>query len=130
MATLNSERDVVEALSRLVPASIDGVVHELVVADGGSGDATLAVLDEAGARMVDGGLEGACRAAKGPWLLVVTPQSRLPFEWVGPVRRRLEDGAREAFSLTRGGLFGRPEALLIRKDDYLAGKRRGRRLKV
>jgi glycosyltransferase involved in cell wall biosynthesis len=130
MATLNNERDLIEVLSPMVPASMEGLVHELVVSDQGSTDATLTVLDEAGARLTSGGLEGAAKAAKGPWLLVVTAATRLPFEWVGPARRHLESGRGAARRLTRRGLFARSEALLISKDDWLAGRRSGKRLTV
>jgi glycosyltransferase involved in cell wall biosynthesis len=130
MATRDAERDLVEALSPLIPAVVDGLVHELVVSDQGSTDATLAILDEAGARMVEGGLDAAAAAAKGPWLLVITPAARLPYEWIGPVRRALEGGDGKSRRLSRPGLFARAEALLIRKADYLGGGRTGRRLTV
>jgi hypothetical protein len=104
-------------------------VRELVVADGGSSDATLHILDEAGAVLVDGGVEAACRAAKGPWLLIMQPSSRLAYEWVGPVRRRLENAEAGPAHLVRG-LFARPEARLISKADYLAGRRGGTRLRI
>ncbi|MDB5453510.1 MAG: hypothetical protein JWO33_2088 [Caulobacteraceae bacterium] len=130
MATRDAERDLVEALSPLIPAVVDGLVHELVVSDAGSTDATLAILDEAGARMVEGGLDAAAAAAKGPWLLIVTPAARLPYDWIGPVKRMLEGGQGRARRLARAGLFARTEALLIPKADYLAGGRTGRRLKV
>jgi glycosyltransferase involved in cell wall biosynthesis len=129
MATLNNERDLVEALSPLIPASVDGLVRELVVADGGSTDATLHILDEAGAVVVEGSVEAACRAAKGPWLLIMRPTSRLTFEWAGPVRRRLENPQTGACDLARG-LFAKPEATLISKADYLAGRRRAKRLRI
>ena len=129
MTSLNNERDLVEALSPLIPASVDGLVRELVVADGGSTDATLHILDEAGAVLVEGGLDAACRAAKGPWLLIMRPTSRLAHEWTGPVRRRLEGAEAGAVDLVRG-LFARPEATLISKADYLGGRRRSKRLRI
>jgi glycosyltransferase involved in cell wall biosynthesis len=129
MATLNSERDLVEALSPLIPASVEGLVRELVVADGGSTDATLEILDEAGAVVIEGGLDAACRAAKGPWLLILRPQSRLTYEWVGTVRRRLEKAEAGAHDLVRGR-FARPEATLISQAAYVAGRRRAKRLRI
>jgi hypothetical protein len=129
MATLNCERDLAEALSPLVPASIDGLVHELVVSDAGSTDRTLEVLDEAGAVMVAGGLDAAAGRARGPWLLVMSPAARLGYDWIAPVRRRLQAGG-GPWRLTRQGLFARDEALLVSKTDYLAGRRRGAKLKI
>ena len=64
MATRDCERDLVEALSPLVAAAVEGLIHELVVSDSGSTDATLAILDEAGAVMAQGGLEGAVAAVE------------------------------------------------------------------
>ena len=129
MATLNSERDLVEALSPLIPASVDGLVRELVVADGGSTDRTLEILDEAGAVVVEGGLDAACRAAKGPWLLILRPQSRLPYEWLAIVRRRLGKAEAGANDLVRSR-FARPEATLISKADYIGKRRRAKRLRI
>lgn len=129
MATLNSERDLIGALSPLVPGSVEGLIHELVVFDGRSSDGTLAILEEAGAKMVEGGLEAAAAKAKGPWLLVIQPQSRLTYEWIEPVRRHFDsDGGPRR--LVRRGLFARPQALLVRKADYLAGKRTGPKLRI
>jgi glycosyltransferase involved in cell wall biosynthesis len=104
-------------------------VRELVVADGGSSDATLEILEEAGAHLVEGGLDAACAAAKGPWLLIMPPTGRLPYEWVGPVRRVLESGVQRPVKLVRG-LFARSEALLIPKAAWAAGKKSGARLRV
>ena len=130
MATLNSERDLVEALSPLIPASVDGLVRELVVSDSGSSDGTLAILDVAGAVLAEGGLNGAAQAARGPWLLVIASTSRLTYEWPVPARRHLDVGKDRAVRLVRHGLFAKAEALLIRKADYLAGGRGRRRLKI
>jgi glycosyltransferase involved in cell wall biosynthesis len=129
MVTLNDERDLVEALSPLIPASVDGLVRELVVADRGSTDATLHILDEAGAVVVEGGLDAACQAARGPWLLIMRPKSRLTHEWSGPVRRRLESAQAGAHVLVRS-LFGKPEATLVSKAAYLGGRRRTKRLRI
>lgn len=130
MATLNSERDLIEALSPLVPGSIEGLVTELVVADGGSTDQTLAILDEAGAVMVQGGVAAAAKAAKGPWLLIMTPSARLTYDWIGPARRHLEVGGPKPARLVRPGLLARTEALLIPKAAYAPGKTGGRKLRI
>src|SRR5690349_560655 len=130
MATLNNAAELAEALSPLVPGSVDGLIHELVVADGGSTDDTLAVLDDAGAVLVEGGLGAACTAAKGPWLLIVEPSTRLPYEWIGPVRRHLESGDQAARKLVRSGWFAKPQALLILKRAWLTGQTGGKALRV
>ena len=125
MTTLNSQRDLIGALSPLVPGSVEGLIHELIVCDGGSTDGTLEILEEAGAVMVDGGEEDAVARAKGPWLLIIQPTSRLTYEWIEPVRRYLETGG-GAKRLVRRGLFAKPEGLLVRKAEYRPGQTGGK----
>ena len=50
--TLNAERTLQRALAPLVPAAVEGLVREVVVADGGSTDRTLELADDAGANIV------------------------------------------------------------------------------
>lgn len=130
IATHNDEADLVDCLSPLIAGSVEGLVRELLVSDAGSTDATLAIIEDAGGVLVEGGLEAACRAAKGPWLLVVEPKSRLPYDWIGPVRRHLERGGGKPARLVRGGWFAKPEAVLAPKQGYAPGAARGVRLKV
>lgn len=127
IATRDNERDLVECLTPLVQASVEGLIRELVAADAGSSDATLEILDEAGAVLAGGGLAGACAAAKGPWLLIVEPTSRLGYDWLGPVRRHLERGSTQPIKLARRGLFAKTEAVLALKRDYKPGRLSGAR---
>ena len=129
MVTQNSERDLIGALSPLVPGSVEGLIHELVVCDRGSTDRTVMILEEAGAKVVDGGLDAVVALAKGPWLLIIEPKARLTYDWIEPVRRYLEPG-KGARRLARRGLFARPEGLLVRKTEYQAGKRTGPKLRI
>lgn len=128
IATLNDEADLVGALAPLVPASMDGLVRELVVADAGSTDHTLEIADDAGALIVSGGVAEACAAAKGPWLLILTPQGRLYSTWVTAARQHIERSPGQAARLTKPGLFARTEALLTPKALYAAGKTAARRI--
>ena len=48
--TLNAAATLQRALSPLVPAAVDGLVREVVVADGGSTDETLELAEDAGAQ--------------------------------------------------------------------------------
>jgi len=48
--TLDVERELAATLTALVPASIEGVVREVIIVDGGSSDATLKIAYDAGAR--------------------------------------------------------------------------------
>ena len=52
---LNAERLLARCFDSLVPAAVRGVVREVIVADGGSTDATLAIADAAGAHIVEAG---------------------------------------------------------------------------
>jgi glycosyltransferase involved in cell wall biosynthesis len=85
--TLDDEARLATTLAPLVPAAIHGVVTEVIVADGGSTDATLAIADDTGARVVpaeaDLGrrLAAGCAAARSDWLLVLPPGVRLEAGW-------------------------------------------------
>ena len=48
--TFNSAATLAEAMASLIPAAVDALVREVVVADGGSSDDTFAIADDAGAR--------------------------------------------------------------------------------
>jgi glycosyltransferase involved in cell wall biosynthesis len=75
IATRNSERSLVPTLSALVPASASGLLTEVIVADGNSGDATEEVADIAGCRFMASAkplgfrLKEAAAAARSPWLM-------------------------------------------------------------
>ncbi len=68
-------------LSALVPAAVSGLVREVILADGGSADGTLAIAEDAGARVVDGNVAAAVATAKGDWVLILPPSTRLEPGW-------------------------------------------------
>jgi len=85
--TLNAEAGLARTLAALVPAAVDGLVKEVIVIDGGSGDGTAAIADQAGAQFVvrSGGrgyqlLAGAHRA-RFPWLLFLHADTVLEPGW-------------------------------------------------
>ena len=84
-----SEQAVAATLSSLTPAAVDGFVRELIVADAGGEAAALALADEAGARIVAGGLETAGAAARHPWLLILPAGVRLQIGWESAARSHI-----------------------------------------
>lgn len=150
--TLNSAATLAEAMASLIPAAVDALVREVVVADGGSTDDTFAIADDAGARFIkaEGGraaqVAAGCAAAKGPWLLILYPETRLGSEWIAAARAHLTDypksagyfrlaldehGAAARLKEAGAALFGRPggeQGLLVPKALYEAGGVRSRAL--
>lgn len=97
--TLNAGETLAATLAALIPAAVSNLVREVVLADAGSTDDTLAIAEDAGARVVDGGadpLAAGCAAAKGPWLLLLRPGARLSPEWQAAARDHIEHHAGEA----------------------------------
>ena len=153
IATDNSERLLVRTLTALVPGAVEGLVSEVLIADGGSNDETAAVADVAGCDflLLDGSLadrlSGAAGSARGPWLLFLRPGTVLDPGWTAEARRFIEQseappraavfrrgtsaqpGLREILSLLLATLVSRPrpeQGLLIERDFYLAlGGHRG-----
>lgn len=51
--TLNAERSLAPTLAALVPAVVDGLVQEAILADGGSSDDTRIIAYAAGTQLID-----------------------------------------------------------------------------
>lgn len=85
--TLNAEQGLAASLTSLVPATVDGLVREVIVVDGGSTDRTLAIADQAGATIVRAekgrGRQLATGAghARMPWLLFLHADTVLEPGW-------------------------------------------------
>jgi len=75
IATLESERALVQTLAALVPGATAGLLGEVIVADAGSKDATAEVADIAGCRFVSSTdvlgarLKAAAVSTRTPWLM-------------------------------------------------------------
>ena len=107
--TLNCDAALAATLTALVPAAVEGVVREVIVADAGSTDRTLAVADQAGVDVVR---SDACRGhqmragverAKGDWLLFLHPETMPEYGWEGEVSNfmeRVDVGRRPAAAAT------------------------------
>ncbi len=96
--TLNAERTLPACLSALIEGVMAGLIHELIVTDGGSTDATLAIARDAGANLVSGPasrggqLRRAAKTARGRWLLVIHADTILEPGWADVVARHIEAG--------------------------------------
>src|SRR4029079_325390 len=77
--TRDSERSLVHTLAALVPGATAGLVREVIVADGESGDETEQVADVAGCMFVSSGARSAARlkvaaeGARGELLMFLRP---------------------------------------------------------
>lgn len=71
--TLNAEARLGETLASLVSAAVDGLVREVIVADGGSTDRTLDIADGAGTEILK------CEAGRGAQLRAGAARSRFPW---------------------------------------------------
>lgn len=85
--TLDAQEYLASSFNSLIPAAIEGVVCEVIVADGGSSDATERIAEAAGADFIRcpvGRGEQLCagaRAARGRWMLFLHADTVLQFGW-------------------------------------------------
>ncbi len=144
--TLNAAGDLPLCLESLVPGLEAALIREVIVSDGGSGDATLEIAEAAGCTLVksDKGrgtqLSAGSNEARGGWLLFLHADTALSPDWAEATTRHIEsnqdkaaafklvfrsnaDGARwlEKRANRRARWFGLPygdQALLISRALY------------
>jgi len=94
--TLNAEPTLGPVLSALVPGAVEGLVKDVIIADGGSKDATAIMADTAGARLLETEpgrgrqLAAGAEAARGEWLLFLHADTVLEPGWIGETRDFIE----------------------------------------
>jgi hypothetical protein len=114
--TRNDERALVPTLAMLVPGVMAGAVRDVIVADGGSTDATAEVVDFAGCTLMSSSaplglrLKQAAAAGRGAWLMFLRPGATLETTWVAETVRFIEDGAMRAEVEAQAAVFRRSPA--------------------
>jgi rSAM/selenodomain-associated transferase 2 len=103
--TLNAAPKLPDTLSALIPAAVEGHVREVVVADGGSSDATERIADAAGVEFLKTatgrGQQMAAGAARArfPWLLFLHADTVLKEGWIRETAlfmRAIDEGKKPA----------------------------------
>jgi rSAM/selenodomain-associated transferase 2 len=85
--TLNAQERLAFSFNSLIPAAIEGIVSEVIVADGGSSDSSERIADAAGATFLKcaagrgGQLRAGAQAARGRWLLFLHADTALEPGW-------------------------------------------------
>jgi rSAM/selenodomain-associated transferase 2 len=94
--TLNAEAGLTDTLTALVPATVQGLLREVIIADGGSNDATAEIADVAGAHFVRGAsgrgsqLAAGADAARSKWLLFLHADTVLQTGWESEAAKFME----------------------------------------
>jgi glycosyltransferase involved in cell wall biosynthesis len=109
--TQNCERALVRTLAMLVAGVTAGSVREVILADGGSTDATAEIGDVTGChimispRPLGARLKDAADKARGPWLMFLRPGAVLDPTWAEETARFIEYAEMTGTADSRAGVF-------------------------
>ena len=125
--TLNSAAGLQTLLPPLVPAAVDGLVREVIAAEGGSTDATLEICEDAGVKVAVGGIIAAVAGARSDLVLILPDDLALRPGWDERLRAHLTRGRDGAVILGAqpAGLMGwltSPKRGLLIDRAKLAGR--------
>ncbi len=104
--TLNAAERIGPCLGALSEGLMSGLIHELIIADGGSEDAVGELADALGARLVTAPrgrgqqLAAGAQAAHGDWFLFLHADTVLQPGWVAAVRTHMDAGPQQAGNFT------------------------------
>ena len=100
--TLDAAERIGPCLGALSEGLMCGLIHELIIADGGSQDTVAELADSLGARLVTAPrgrgrqLAAGARAAHGDWFLFLHADTVLPPGWAEVVRSHIDNGPQRA----------------------------------
>jgi glycosyltransferase involved in cell wall biosynthesis len=120
--TLDVAHVIGPTLGALAPGLMEGMIREVIFADGGSTDETEAVAEAVGAVFLPcpgspaARLAAGAAAARGPWLLLLGPRHRLSRDWPEAARAHIDAAPDRAGFFRRapgrGGAVARARAAL------------------
>jgi glycosyltransferase involved in cell wall biosynthesis len=111
IATQDSERALLPTLAALVAGAVNGVVREVIVADAGSQDASAAIAEGAGCRVLisdaprGARLKAAAAVAHSPWFLFLQPGTVPDATWIDEVRRFVEEAELRGCAASYAAVF-------------------------
>ena len=117
--SLNAADDLPLCLASLMPGVETGLIREVILADGGSSDATIEIARDAGAKVIPASaperakqlIQGAA-AARCDWLLFLHADTALSQDWAGAVGAHIHTHPGKAASFK-----------LVYRTDARAGRR-------